>query len=186
MAPRGGVASLACVMRVAFVVVVFGSFVSVVECKKDLMLTAKTMEVIEQARDLARQRRHALLEAHHVASALFSDPNTFSSKVLKKAGGDAAIVNSEIRKSLRQLRQRTADKHAEGLEAEDDMGNSRNFDRALKALFEEKKAWGDGTTDGGKGTVAHLLVVLLDEGRSAPSSRCAHHGAPRGDRRRRR
>ena len=162
LAPRGGVASLAGVMRVAFVVVLFGS-VAVVECKKDLMLTAKTMEVIEQARDLARQRRHALLEAHHVASALFSDPNTFSSKVLKKAGGDAAIVNSEIRKSLRQLRQRTADRHAEGLEAEDDMGNSRNFDRALKALFEEKKAWGDGTTDGGKGTVAHLLVVLLDE-----------------------
>ena len=146
-------------------VVVFGSFASVVECKKDLMLTAKTMEVIEQARDLARQRRHALLEAHHVASALFSDPNTFSSKVLKKAGGDAAIVNSEIRKSLRQLRQRTAQKHAEGLEAEDDMGNSRNFDRALKALFEEKKAWGDGTTDGGKG----MASFALQDQRSLPT-----------------
>ena len=127
--------------------------------KRNLMLTPKTLEVIEHARDLAKQRRHSQLETHHVASALFSDPNTFASKVLKKAGGDAAIANSEIRAQLRKV----ASKAKPQTDDDGELQNSRALDKALKAVFDEKKAHGDGSSDGGKGTVAHLLCVLLDE-----------------------
>ncbi|KAH8046715.1 ATP binding protein [Aureococcus anophagefferens] len=127
--------------------------------KRNLMLTPKTLEVIEHARDLAKQRRHTQLETHHVASALFSDPNTFASKVLKKAGGEAAIANSEIRAQLRKV----ASKAKPRTDDDGELQNSRALDKALKAVFDEKKAHGDGSSDGGKGTVAHLLCVLLEE-----------------------
>ena len=45
--------------------------------QRTLILTNKALEAVEAAKDLARQRRHALLEPHHVATTLFSDPNTF-------------------------------------------------------------------------------------------------------------
>ena len=66
-------------------------------------LTNKALEAVEAAKDLARQRRHALLEPHHAATTLFSDPNTFASRVLKSAGGDAALLHAELRKELRRL-----------------------------------------------------------------------------------
>ncbi|KAH8072573.1 ATP binding protein [Aureococcus anophagefferens] len=124
--------------------------------KRNLMLTPKTLEVIEHARDLAKQRRHTQLETHHVASALFSDPNTFASKVLKKAGGDRhrESRSAQLRK-VASAKPRTDD--------DGELQNSRALDKALKAVFDEKKAHGDGSSDGGKGTVAHLLCVLLEE-----------------------
>ena len=71
--------------------------------QRTLILTNKALEAVEAAKDLARQRRHALLEPHHVATTLFSDPNTFASRVLKSAGGDAALLHAELRKELRRL-----------------------------------------------------------------------------------
>ncbi|KAH8069410.1 ATP binding protein [Aureococcus anophagefferens] len=41
-----------------------------------------------------------------------------------------------------------------------ELQNSRALDKALKAVFDEKKAHGDGSSDGGKGTAAHLLCAL--------------------------
>ena len=79
------------------------SLIAAVSAQRTLILTNKALEAVEAAKDLARQRRHALLEPHHVATTLFSDPNTFASRVLKSAGGDAALLHAELRKELRRL-----------------------------------------------------------------------------------
>ena len=79
------------------------SLITAVSAQRTLILTNKALEAVEAAKDLARQRRHALLEPHHVATVLFSDPNTFASRVLKSAGGDAALLHAELRKELRRL-----------------------------------------------------------------------------------
>ena len=79
------------------------SLITAVSAQRTLILTNKALEAVEAAKDLARQRRHALLEPHHVATTLFSDPNTFASRVLKSAGGDAALLHAELRKELRRL-----------------------------------------------------------------------------------
>ena len=79
------------------------SLITAVSAQRTLILTNKALEAVEAAKDLARQRRHALLEPHHVATILFSDPNTFSSRVLKSAGGDAALLHADLRKELRRL-----------------------------------------------------------------------------------
>lgn len=127
--------------------------------QNDLVLTPKALEVIENARDLARTRKHGALETHHVAAALFSDPNTFASKVLKKSGGDAALANAELKTALRKLK-RAPSGAASDAEA---MPNSRAMDNALRRIFAERRVHGDGSPEGGKGTVAHLLCVLLDD-----------------------
>ena len=67
---------------------IYLSIVAAVAAQRTLIPTTKALEAVEAAKDLARQRRHA--RNHHVATTLFSDPNTFASRVLKSAGGDAA------------------------------------------------------------------------------------------------
>ena len=44
--------------------------VAAVTAQRTLILTNKALEAVEAAKDLARQRRHALLEPHHVATAV--------------------------------------------------------------------------------------------------------------------
>ena len=131
------------------------SVVAAVTAQRTLILTNKALEAVEAAKDLARQRRHALLEPHHVATTLFSDPNTFSSRVLKSAGGDAALLHAELRKELRRPR------------GDNDKSASPSW-RTRKRILRE--------VSGSKGTVAHLLVALstTSPSRSAfPRAECA-------------
>jgi ATP-dependent Clp protease ATP-binding subunit ClpB len=126
------------VMRLLYVV-------AAVTAQRTLILTNKALEAVEAAKDLARQRRHALLEPHHVATTLFSDPNTFSSRVLKSAGGDAALLHAELRKELRRLPRGDNDNVPQSAILED------TYKRILREV------------SGSKGTVAHLLMALLDD-----------------------
>jgi ATP-dependent Clp protease ATP-binding subunit ClpB len=124
---------------------IYLSIVAAVTAQRTLILTNKALEAVEAAKDLARQRRHALLEPHHVATTLFSDPNTFSSRVLKSAGGDAALLHAELRKELRRLPRGDNDNVPQSAILED------TYKRILREV------------SGSKGTVAHLLIALLDD-----------------------
>lgn len=131
--------------------------------QRQLELTPKAMEAIEQARDLARQRRHARLEPIHVAHVLFDGPTTFASKVLKKAGGDGALAISQLRSELRKI---TQEQHRPRREANEELAHSRTMDLVLAKVIDEKRKHGDGKSeDGGHGTVAHLLCALLEDQR---------------------
>lgn len=113
--------------------------------QRTLILTSKALETIEAARDLARQRRHQFLEPHHIATTLFADPNTFASRVLKSAGGDAALLHAELRKELRKV--------ARG--DNEEVPQSPTLDATYKRILRDAGS--------SKGTVAHLLIALLDD-----------------------
>lgn len=122
-----------------------GLITTITAQQRTLILTSKALETIEAARDLARQRRHQFLEPHHIATTLFADPNTFASRVLKSAGGDAALLHAELRKELRKV--------ARG--DNEEVPQSSTLDATYKRILKDAGSR--------KGTVAHLLIALLDD-----------------------
>ena len=156
--------------RIACVVAHVFAVARLAAAQQELLLTPKALEAVQVARDLAKQRRHASVEPHHIACALFSDPNTFSSRVFKKAGGDVALLNAELKKELRKLPRRKD-------QDDDDPPESPRVKSVYKAVLSEKKAFGDESSDGGRGprspsgTRARRLLLCPARGRRP------HYGA---------
>ena len=121
---------------------------------RELRLTAKAMETFESAKDVAKQRNHAEMLPVHLGYAVFTSADGFGAKVLKKAGADPNSAASCVRQELRKVR---------GVKTVDEVKQGKAMDNILAKMFEEKKLYGDGTRDGGLGTVAHLVAVLVEE-----------------------
>mmetsp|Transcript_1791 Transcript_1791/g.5342 ORF Transcript_1791/g.5342 Transcript_1791/m.5342 type:complete len:194 (+) Transcript_1791:135-716(+) len=132
---------------------------------EEIFLTQKAIEYVEEAQAMAQSKRHTRLEPIHVAAALFADRSGFASRVVQKAGFDAALLATQLRAELRKMAPRV--KHAvpaaEGEAESNVVPHSRNLENMYRRAIDEKAAHGDSSADGGKVTVAHLLCVCIDD-----------------------
>ncbi|MBA3686430.1 MAG: AAA family ATPase, partial [Planctomycetes bacterium] len=97
--------------------------------------TEKSRQALVGAQELAQQRRHAQVEAAHLAAALFADGDSLAVRLAQKAGADPAVVAREISALLDDIPSQNP--------APTQVGFSSDLGRLIEKAQGEQKKRGD-------------------------------------------
>ena len=116
-------------------------------------LTQKSLEVIQQAQNIAISNSNQQIDQLHILQALLSDENGLIPELLVKMGIDASAVRDRTEDCVAQLPKVTGT----GRKA-DEVYITQDTDRALNAAEETAKHMGDEYI-----SVEHLFIGLIDK-----------------------